>query len=141
MSTFDVERQELTAFAIGNSYFFTEHIDHDDLCNAPNYYHNSYNYRFEIPYRGLDAVRQIFYRYFNDPVIADKRVPYCVVLQRDADATSFLRGAVTHQVRGRYRVFLMKDRPSLEQVVEQGVHKLTDSQINGDNITWQIGRS
>lgn len=89
MPTFVVERQELTAFAIGNSYFFTDYFDHDDLFTTLNDYYNSDSYRLEIPYCELDTDRQILDRCFSDLVIADELVPYCVVRQRDADTTRF----------------------------------------------------
>jgi len=120
MPTFDVDREEITAFEFDGKYTFKQYFDNDDLFQELEQYYNSDKYRFEIPEGELSEVRQVLDKYFYELQIADNIAEHCVVQQKEADSSTILRNAVLSQRQGNHDIFLMKDKLSVRQAVEQG---------------------
>jgi hypothetical protein len=133
MPTFDVDREEITAFEFGGRYIFKQYFDNDDLFQELEQYYKSDKYRFEVPEGELSEVRQVLDNYFYELEIADSIEEYCVVQQKEADSSTILRNAVLSQRQGNHDIFLMKDKLSVRQAVEQGAShgKKSDLEIEG----------
>jgi len=131
MPTFDVEREEITAFEVDSTYLFKQYFDRDDVFDALNSYYNSDKYRFEVEEGELGKVQQILDEYFFDLQIADDLENHCVVMEQGVDYSDVLRNAVLTKRRGDAVVFLMKDLLSVEQAEEMGARRLSETDGNG----------
>jgi len=132
MPTFDVEREEITAFEVDGTYLFKQYFDRDDVFDALNSYYNSDKYRFEVEEGELDEVQQILDEYFFDLQIADELEKYCVVMEQGIDYSDVLRNAVLTKRRSGHVVFLMKDLLSVEQAEEMGARRLSETESHGE---------
>lgn len=132
MPTFDVEREEITAFEVDGTYLFKQYFDRDDVFDALNSYYNRDEYRFEVEECELEGVQQILDEYFYDLQIADELEKYCVVMEQGIDYSDVLRNAVLTKRRGGHVVFLMKDPLSVEQAEEMGARRLSETEGNGE---------
>lgn len=130
MPTFDIEREEITAFEVDGTYLFKQYFDRGDVFDTLESYYNNDKYRFEVPERELPEVQQILDEYFFDLRIEDDLYNYCVVMEHGEDCSDVLRNSVLTRRRGSTIVFLMKDRLSVEQAVEQGARRLSETDVN-----------
>jgi hypothetical protein len=141
MPSFDIDKEEITAFETGNRYLFATYFDEKPLFNQLKQYYNTDKYRFEIPEDDLEQVRQILDRYFYDLLIKDNLQDYCVATDKEADTSSILRNSVMRKHRGHHEILLMKDKLSVEQAIEDGATPLEKSGINKEELTWKTDRS
>ena len=130
MPTFDVDREEITAFEVDGTYLFKQYFDRDDVFEALKSYYKSDEFRFEVPEDELDGAKQILDEYFFDLRIDDDLHSYCVVMEQGDDYSDVLRNSVLTRRRGSNVVFLMKDLLSVEQAVEQGARRLSETDVN-----------
>lgn len=124
MPTFDIEREE-AAFEVDGTYLFKQYFDRGNVFDNLESYYNNDKYRFEVLERELPGVQQILDEYFFDLRIEDDLYNYCVVMEHGEDYSDVLRNSVLTRCRGSTIVFLMKDRLSVEQAVEQGARRLS----------------
>jgi hypothetical protein len=141
MPTFDVDREEITAFELDGRYIFKQYFDNDDLFQELEHYYNSDNYRFEVPDWELSEVRQILDNYFYELETVDNIADYCVVQPKEADSSTIHRNAVASQRHGNHDIFLMKDKLSVRQAVEQGAFHSEKSDLKMEGIQWKIDGS
>jgi hypothetical protein len=130
MPIFNVHREEITAFEVDGTYLFKQYFDRGDVFDALEVYYNSDKYQFEVPEREIDDVQQILYEYFFDLRIEDDLHNYCVVMEQGEDYSDVLRNSVVTRRRGSSVVFLMKDLLSVEQAVEHGGRRLSETDVN-----------
>jgi hypothetical protein len=131
MSTFDADTTEINAFEVkdANLYIFSQYFDHEEVFDELRECYDSDHYRFEIPADEIDRVESFLDEYFYDlnRVAPDAIEPFCVVKEKYTDHADILRNSVYHTSRGSNTVFVMQDRLSAEQAVEQGATPLADS--------------
>jgi len=132
MPTFDIDREEITAFEVDGNYLFKQYFDRDDVFDALDSYYNQDKYRFEVKECELNEVQQILDEYFYDLQIADELEEYCVVMDQDIDYNDVLRNTVLTKRRGDHVVFLMKYLLSVEQAEEMGAKRLSETDGNGE---------
>jgi hypothetical protein len=130
MPAFDVDREEITAFEVDGTYLFKQYFDRDDVFDALESYYNSDKYRFEVPEDELNDAQQILDDHFFDLRIEDDLHSYCVVMEHGDDYSDVLRNSVLTRRRGSTIVFLMKDLLSVEQAVEHGARRLSETDVN-----------
>ena len=77
----------------------------------------------------MDRTESLLDEYFYDlnRVGPDAIEPFCVVKEKYTDHADILRNSVYHTSRGGNTIFVMQDRLSAEQAVEQGATPLADS--------------
>lgn len=130
MPNFDVEREEIPAFKVDGTYLFKQYFDREKLFDTLESYYNYDKYRFEVPEVELSKVQQILDEYFLDLRIEDDLDNYCVVMKQGADYSDILRNSVLTKRRGNNVVFLMKNLLSVEQAIEQGATRLSETDAN-----------
>ena len=137
MPSFEVDTTEITAFEVEEAglYIFSQYFDNDEIFAELQEYYDSEHYRFEIPADEIDRVEELLGDYFYElkRVPPDAIEPFCVVKQKYTDHADILRNSVYHTSRGSNTVFVMQDRLSAEQAVEQGATPLADV-----DITFQL---
>ena len=134
MPTFDADTTEINAFEVEDAdlYIFSQYFDQEEVFAELREWYNNEHYRFEIPTDEIDGVEALLDDYFYDlqRVPPDAIEPFCVVKEKYTDHADILRNSVYHTSRGSTTVFVMRDRLSAEQAVEQGATRLADADIN-----------
>lgn len=130
MPTFDVDREEITVFEVNGTYLFKQYFDRDDLFDTLKSYYKSDKCRFEVPGDKIDDAQQILDEYFFDLRIEDGLHSYFVVMEQGDDYSDVRRNSVLTRRRDSNVVFLMKDLLSVEQAVEQGARRLSETDVN-----------
>lgn len=141
MSTFSVEQEEITTFEFDQIYLFKQYFDKNDLFQQLEEYYNSDKYRFEVAEDEVPTVRQILDNFFYELEITNQPMEYCVVQRKDEDSSDILRNSVANQRRKGYNIFLMKDKISVKQTVEDGASVPEKTDLNKENIQWKIDGS
>jgi uncharacterized protein YkuJ len=131
MPTFDADTTEINAFEVEDAglYIFSQYFDQEEVFDELREWYDSEQYRFEIPADEIDRVESFLDEYFYDlnRVPPDALEPFCVVKEKYTDHADILRNSVYHTSRGSNTVFVMQDRLSAEQALEQGATPLADS--------------
>ena len=134
MPSFDVDTTEINAFEVKDAdlYIFSQYFDQGEVFDELNKWYDSEQYRFEVPADEIDQVESFLGEYFYDlnRVAPDEVGPFCVVKEKYTDHADILRNSVYHTGRGSNTIFVMQDRLSAEQAVEQGATLLVDSDIS-----------
>jgi hypothetical protein len=134
MPAFDVDTTEINAFEVkdANLYIFSQYFDQEEVFAELREYYDSEYYRFEVPANEIDRIESFLDEYFYDfnRVAPDAIEPFCVVKEKYTDHADILRNSVYHTSRGNNTVFVMQDRLSAEQAVEQGATRLADADIS-----------
>jgi hypothetical protein len=133
MPTFDADTTEINAFEVEDAdlYIFSQYFDQEEVFDELREWYDSEQYRFEVPADEMDRAESFLDKYFYDlnRVVSDGIEPFCVVKEKYTDHADILRNSVYHTSRGSNTVFVMQDRLSAEQAVEQGATPLADSDI------------
>ena len=105
MPTFDVDREEITAFELDGRYIFKQYFDNDDRSQELEQYYNADRYRLEIPEGKLSEVRQVLDNYFYELVIEDSPEEYCVVAGEETDTNTILRSSVMSKQHRNHGIY------------------------------------
>lgn len=141
MPSFNVDTEEITAFDFGNTYVFTAYFDEEQLFNQLKKYYNRDKYRFKVPEEDLEEVQQTLDNYFYELVLEDSPEEYCVVADEETDSNAILSNSVMRKQRRNHDIYLMKNKLSLEQAVEQGAIRVEKSEVNPGNLEWKTNGS
>lgn len=127
MPTFEVDRDEIIMFEIGDEYLFSHYFDQQDVFEDLREYYNEDEYRFEMPTDEFDTVRERLEDAYFDPVVVTDLEPYCVVIDKyDEHAAILKRSVVTWERQGR-RFFLMKDELAVKEALERGATRISET--------------
>lgn len=129
MPEFGVEPQRLIVFKLDDQYIFKQYFEQQSLFTALQEYYNRDTYRFEVPHDEFATVRDQLEDYYYEPIIIadDDLATFCVVKEQYTPYKAILRNAVEHWTRDDHNFFLMKDRLSVDQAVEHGATRLTET--------------
>jgi len=134
MPTFDADITEINAFKVEDAglYIFSQYFDEDEVFDELREYYDSEQYRFAVPADEMDRIESFLDEYFYDlnRVTSDAIEPFCVVKEKYTNHADILRNSVYHTSRGSNTIFVMQDRLSAEQAVEQGAIPIADSDTN-----------
>jgi hypothetical protein len=133
MPAFDVDITEINAFEVEDAdlYIFSQYFDLEEVFDELREWYDSEQYRFEVPADEMDQIESFLDEYFYEltRVAPDDIEPFCVVKEKYTDHADTLRNSVYHTSRASNTVFVMQDRLSAEQAVEQGATRLADADI------------
>ena len=141
MSNFDVDTEDITVFKIGSRYLFTTYFEEEPLYNHLKKYYNNDKYRFEIPEEDLNQVRQILDEFYYKLTIEDNLEDYLVAVDKEADSSSILRNSVMREHQGHHEIYVMKDKLSVKQAIEDGATEIKKSEVDTEELTWKTDGS
>ncbi len=134
MPTFDADTTAINAFKVEDAdlYVFSQYFDQEEIFEELREWYDSEEYRFEVPTDEMDRIESFLDEYFYEVtrVAPNDIEPFCVVKKKYTDHADILRNSVYHTSQGSSTVFVMQDRLSAEQAVEQGAAPLADSDTN-----------
>jgi len=140
MPIFNVEKEEITAFDLGDTYIFKTDFDEVLVYNQLQKYYNENKYRLEVPEIDLKEVEHLFDKYYYELKMTDDFEKYCVVVEKETDSSDILRNSVMRKRRGQHEVFVMKDETSVRQAVEHGTAQIEKSGIQKEELEWKPHR-
>ncbi len=129
MPDFDVDRERINVFPVGNEYFFTHYFGRPDLFEAFREYYNDDAYRFEVPAEDFPAVEERLSDAYFDPVVPEDLDSYCVLKEQYTEHADILRDSVANWERRGHLFFLMKDELSVKEALERGARRLDETEF------------
>lgn len=130
MPTFDVDRKQINAFPVDDTYLFKQYFEEGDVFGELRQYYNEEEYRFEVPREAVDEVRSVLDDAFYDLVMVDDLDAFCVITEKDTKHPDVLfKNAVMQRSKREYNVFLLKDQLAVEQVVNHGARRLSETDL------------
>ena len=122
-----MRRRKVNIFKIGKLYCFKQYFNDKEIFKELSEYYNKGNYRFEC---GTAGERNKIIKYLGeagfDTNIIEDLSDYLVKIDRFKKYAAILKNSIEQTELGSDRIFLMKDRLSVEQAIEQGAEKYTD---------------
>lgn len=120
MSLFDVEPENITAFAVSDSYLFKYYVDDEQLFSQHQEFSNIDKFELKAPDEELSTVKQLLDEYYYDFNSIDRGVQRnCGVREMITDSLTGIRNAVVQTSHQNNGVFLIKDWLSFEQISEE----------------------
>ena len=130
MPSFDVDREQVNLFRVEDRYLFKQYFDQDTVFTALRDYYNQDDYRFEVPPDAVEEVKQVLREHMFEPVVVDAPAEFCVVYPKYTDHPDVLfKAAVLQRSKRDKHLFLLKDRFSVEQAVNNGATRLADTDM------------
>lgn len=120
MTDFDVEREELLVFRVGEEYLFSQYFERRDVFGNLQEYYDEGTYRFEVPASEFDEVREHLRDAYYEPRVVEDLEPYCVVKEQYTAHADILKNAVVHWERRGHNFFLMEDDLAVKEALEAG---------------------
>jgi hypothetical protein len=131
MPSFEVDRETINVFDLGENYLFKQYFEQDELFADLQRYYNNEKYRFEVPQDAFETVVARLEEHFYDPVPVEEVEPFCVVKQKYTDHPDILfKTAVAKHSVSDHTAFLLKDQLSVEQAIEQGATRLAETDLD-----------
>lgn len=132
MPTFDVDQEQINLFAVEDRYLFKHYFKQDDVFAALRDYYNADDYRFEVPDDAVETVQEVLEDHFFEAVIIHDLELFCVVYPKYQDHPSVLfKASVLQRSTDDAHIFLMKDKLSVEQAINQGATAFADADVDG----------
>lgn len=129
MPSFDVDRERLNVFEVGDEYLFTEYFDLTDLFEDLSEYYDEDAYRFEVPADEFPEVRDRLEDAYYDPVVVSDFEPYCVVVGKYDKHAEILKESVANWERSGHRFFLMKSEFAVEKALQRGATRIGETEF------------
>jgi len=124
---FDIRRKKVNIFKIGKLYCFKQYFNDKEIFKDLSGYYNKGKYRFECSSSGE---RNKIIKYLEeagfDTNLIEHLSDYLVKLDRFKKYASILKNSIEQTELGNDRIFLMKDRLSVEQAIEQGAEQYSN---------------
>ena len=125
---FDITRKKINIFRIGKLYCFKYYFRDNKIFTDLSPYYNKEKYRFECETAGKrnKIIKYLWKVGFEATIIEDLH-EYIIKIDRMKQYMSILKDSVEQAEIGRDRIFLMKDKISVEYAIEQGAEQYTDT--------------
>lgn len=129
MPAFDIDREQILVFDLGDEYVFKHYFERTDLFESLQTYYNGDAYRFEVPADELAAVRNDLAEEYHELEIVENLDPYCVVKEQYTDHAAILRESVANWTRDGHHFFLMKDDLAVKTALEHGATRISETDL------------
>ena len=123
-------RTRINAFHVGEAYLFRHYFEDDAIFDELKRYYSAYDYRFEVPESRFGGVqRRLDEHGFALAAVPDP-TPFVVVKRKYTDHPDVLfKASVFHRSLGQFNCFGMKDQESVEDAVEAGARRLSETDL------------
>ncbi len=113
----------INIFKLDNTYVFKQYLGDPALFKQLGDYYNGATYRFEIPPGDLEKVEDILQAAGYDLDVVKNPRDFAVTIGRFQKHKEILKNSVVVEDVGEDKVFLMKDRESVDMALRQGAKK------------------
>ncbi len=118
-----VRMTAINIFKLNNTYVFKQYLGDPALFKQLGDYYNGATYRFEIPPGDLEKVQDILQAAGYDIEVVTNPSEFAVTIGRFQKHKEILKNCVVVEDVGEDKVFLMKDRESVDMALRQGAKK------------------
>lgn len=129
MSDFDIDRESVAMFRVGEQYLFATYLDNQAVFEQIQEYYNDTEYRFEVPVDQFETVCECLEEAYLNPVEVTDPEPYCVVVKKYDKHARILKNAVATWERRGHRFFLMESRLAVADAVERGATPVAETEF------------
>ena len=124
---FDISRKKINIFKIGKQYCFKEYFSDKEIFKELSEYYNTKKYRFECDTASeRNKIIKYLWNAGFDTNLIEEMSEYSVKIDRFKKYADILKNSLEQAEIGSDRIFLMKDRFSVEQAIEKGAEKHSD---------------
>ena len=124
---FDIDRKKINVFKIGKLYCFKHYFNDREVFKELSQYYNEKKYRFECGTAGeRNKIIKYLWKVGFDAYFVEDLSEYIVKIDRTKKYAPILRSSIEQIETGNVRLFLMKDKASVEQAVGHGAERHTD---------------
>lgn len=121
-------REQINIFEIDERYLFKHYFDDGDVFDRVKPYYNSQKYRFEVPASEFPDLQSFLEDHGYGPVVVDIVPAFAVVVEKyTAHPENIPKDIVLKRSVDSYNCFLMVDQAAVEQAVDDGAVRLTDT--------------
>ena len=93
-------------------------------------YYNNQQYRFEVPPRAFESLREFLAEHGYGLVVVDPLEEFAVVVRKyTAHPEGIFKRAVIQRSVDKYNCFLLTDRDAVERAVKQDATRLTTTDV------------
>ena len=124
--------ERVNAFAVDDYYLFKHYFDGDEVFARLWRYYNNQQYRFEVPAEAFEGIRAFLTQHDYALVPVDEAsIPEFVVAVRKytTHPENIFKASVIHRSSENYNCFLLTDQDAVEQAVEKGAVRLTQTSL------------
>ncbi len=123
---FDITRKKINIFKIGKLYCFKHYFNDREVFEELSKYYNEKKYRFECSTASeRNKIIKYLWKVGFDTNLIEDLSEYIVKIDRFKKYATILKSSIEQTEIGSDRIFLMKDKLSVEQAIEQGAERYT----------------
>ncbi|SDY63113.1 hypothetical protein [Halopenitus persicus] len=122
--------ERVNVFVVDDVHLFKHFFDDDEVFDRLKRYYNNHQYRFEVPANEFEELREFLEDHGYGLVDVDVTEEFVVVVKKYTDHPDniFKESVVQRTVNG-YNCFLMTDQSAVENAVQQGAIRLTQTDL------------
>lgn len=122
--------ERVNVFVVEEVSLFKHYFDGEAVWDELRRYYNNNQYRFEVPPSDYERVRLFLEEHGYGLVEVEDLDEFAVIVRKyTAHPENIFKGSVLHRSVGDYNVFVMTDRPSVEEAVAAGATRLSEAPI------------
>lgn len=124
MKTFDISRKKINVFKVGKLYCFKHYFQDRNVFEKLSQYYNKEKYRFECKtVSERNKIIKYLWKVGFDTNLIEDISAYVVKIDRGKRYAPILKNSIHQTETSDGRLFLMKDKASMEQAIEQGAEQ------------------
>ena len=120
----------VNAFRIDQTTFFKQYFEGNAVFNRLKQYYNNSQYRFEVPLEDFENVKSFLDEHGYILIMNNSPEEYSVVVEKYTNhPENIFKSSVLQRTIENYNCFLLKDKVSVEQAVNNGATALKDTPL------------
>ncbi len=121
-------QNRVNVFPINEVYLFKHYFDNEEIFDKLRRYYNNQQYRFEVPNADFPKIQEFLAEFGYALIVIGGIEEYTVVVRKYTEHPgNIFKSSVLQRSEGDYNVFVMTDQAAVEQAVNQGATRLTDT--------------
>jgi hypothetical protein len=122
--------EQVNVFEVNNVYLFKHYFEGQEVFARLKPYYNNQQYRFEVPLTEFDGIRAFLDGHGYGLVVVDALDAFVVVVTKYTHhPDNIFKASVIQRSVDDYNCFLMTDQVAVEQAVQDGATRLTDTTL------------
>ncbi|SEH56244.1 hypothetical protein SAMN05192561_10755 [Halopenitus malekzadehii] len=122
--------ERVNVFVVDDVHLFKHFFDDDEVFDRLKQYYNNHQYRFEVPANEFEELREFLEEHGYGLVDVDVTEEFVVVVKKYTDhPDNIFKESVVQRTINGYNCFLMTDQSAVENAVQQGAIRLTQTDL------------
>lgn len=122
--------EQVNVFEVDEIYLFKHYFDSEEVFDRLKQYYNNQQYRFEVPPDEFEDLHSFLEEHGYGLVVVDVFEAFVVVVKKyTAHPDNIFKGSVIQRTVDGYNCFLLIDQTAVEQAVQNGANRLTETDV------------